>query len=143
MGLINKILRPFREKKMYLCRHPTCKRKFYTKEDMLKHYYPSHEGHPYDPEERKREIDRYSKGVDRAERRIIADNKGPGYEIPGVDNVNMRHKTKYLKPKSQEASEDSKKINLDNTKSFTKMCWRCKKKFGGSKCPYCGAYVKK
>jgi len=44
--------------KNYLCRHPTCKLKFYTKEEMLKHYYPKHEGHPYDPEEEQKEIAR-------------------------------------------------------------------------------------
>jgi len=47
------------KRKEYFCRHPTCTKTFDTKEGMLKHYYPAHEGCPYVPEKEKeiKEID--------------------------------------------------------------------------------------
>jgi len=51
------------KKKEYFCRHPTCNKRFHTKEEMLKHYYPTHEGCSYDPLQER--LDRYdNKQVD-------------------------------------------------------------------------------
>jgi hypothetical protein len=102
MKLSSKLFRALKEEKRYLCRHPTCHKKFYTKEDMLKHYYPIHEGHQYDPEEERKEIERYRKGISRAERRTAVETERKSYEIPGVDEVHIQSKRKYLRPRKKE-----------------------------------------
>lgn len=104
------------KKKNYLCRHPTCHKKFYTKEDMLKHYYPKHEGHPYTPKEEEREIGRYIEGINRAERKIAVGKEGKSYEIAGVDEVHIQSKTKYARPRNKDDISngvyDKKKLSL-------------------------------
>jgi len=102
MRFTEKVLRPFREKKRYLCRHPTCHKKFYTKEEMLKHYYPVHEGSPYNPEKEMEDIERYRKGIIRAEKKIAVEQERKTYEIPGVDEVYIRPKQKYRRPKKED-----------------------------------------
>jgi len=111
------------KKKNYLCRHPTCKRKFYTKEDMLKHYYPKHEGHPYNSEEEEEEKYRYLEGINRAERKIAIDKEGKSYEIPGVDEAYIQSKPKYLRPRNideYERGRNNVKRILDEKKDKKK-----------------------
>jgi hypothetical protein len=115
MNTFNKIKRVFTEEKKYLCRHPNCHKKFYTKEEMLKHYYPIHEGTTYNSEKEIEDIERYRKGIGRAERKIAIEKERKSYEIPGVDEVYIHSKTKYLRPKNKE----------ELSRPTTDICLKC------------------
>ncbi len=84
------------KKKEILCRHPGCNERFYTRDQMLKHYCSAHEGSLYKPagEEQKRydfecptvqSKDFFGNETSRRKRR-----KFDTYQNTGVDKAEFR-----------------------------------------------------